>query len=97
MGYGFLIPVFFVVSGMGIDPAVFVEKPGTVLFVFISILLVRGGPVYLLFRHLPSRERLQLGLFSATGLPIIVAVTAVAVDSGQMTSPDSPSWSPRAC
>jgi Kef-type K+ transport system membrane component KefB len=85
VGYGFLIPVFFVVSGMGIDPAVFVEKPGTVLFVFISILLVRGGPVYLLFRHLPSRERLQLGLFSATGLPIIVAVTAVAVDSGQMS------------
>jgi Kef-type K+ transport system membrane component KefB len=85
LGYGFLIPVFFVVSGMGIDPAVFVEKPVTVLVVFISILLVRGGPVYLLFRHLPSRERLQLGLFSATGLPIIVAVTTVAVDSGQMS------------
>jgi hypothetical protein len=29
--------------------------------------------------------RLQLGLFSATGLPIIVAVTTVAVDSGQLT------------
>ena len=85
VGYGLLIPVFFVVSGMGIDPAVFVEKPGTVLFVFVSILLVRGGPVYLLFRHLPSRERLQLALFSATGLPIIVAVTAVAVASGQMS------------
>jgi Kef-type K+ transport system membrane component KefB len=84
LAYGFLIPVFFVVSGMGIDPAVFVEKPGTVLFVFASILFIRGGPVYLLFRHLPSRERLQLSLFSATGLPIIVAVTAVAVASGQM-------------
>jgi Kef-type K+ transport system membrane component KefB len=85
VGYGFLIPVFFVVSGMGIDPAVFVERPGTVLFVFASILLVRGGPVYLLNRHLPGRERLQLSLFSATGLPIIVAVTAVAVASGQMS------------
>jgi Kef-type K+ transport system membrane component KefB len=85
VGYGFLIPVFFVVSGMGIDPAVFVEKPGTVLFVFASILLIRGGPVYLLNGHLPGRERLQLGLFSATGLPIIVAVTTVAVASGQMS------------
>jgi Kef-type K+ transport system membrane component KefB len=85
VGYGFLIPVFFVVSGMGIDPSVFVEKPGTVLFVFVSILLVRGGPVYLLFGHLPGRERLQLALFSATGLPIIVAVTTVAVASGQMS------------
>jgi hypothetical protein len=52
---------------------------------FVSILLVRGGPVYVLFRHLPGRERLQLGLFSATGLPIIVAVTTVAVGSGQMS------------
>lgn len=85
LGYGLLIPVFFVVSGMGIDPAVFVSKPGTVLFVFVSILLVRGGPVYLLFRYLPGRERLQLAMFSATGLPIIVAVTTVAVDSGQMS------------
>jgi Kef-type K+ transport system membrane component KefB len=86
LGYGFLIPVFFVVSGMSIDPAVFVERPGTVLLAFVSILLVRGGPVYLLFRHLPGRERLQLGLFSATGLPIIVAVTAVAVADGQMSA-----------
>jgi Kef-type K+ transport system membrane component KefB len=85
VGYGFLIPVFFVVSGMGIDPAVLVHKPGTVLFVFVTILLVRGGPVYLLFRHLGARARVQLGLFSATGLPIIVAVTTVAVESGQMS------------
>jgi Kef-type K+ transport system membrane component KefB len=85
VGYGFLIPVFFVVSGMGIDAAVFVEKPGTVLFVFASILLIRGGPVYVLNRDLPGRERLQLSLFSATGLPIIVAVTTVAVASGQMS------------
>lgn len=85
VGYGFLIPVFFVVSGMGIDPAVFLEKPGTVLVMFVSILLVRGGPVYLLNRGLASRERIQLSLFSATGLPIIVAVTTVAVASGQMS------------
>jgi Kef-type K+ transport system membrane component KefB len=85
VGYGFLIPVFFVVSGMGIDPSVFLEKPGTVLFVFLSILMVRGGSVYLLFGYLGRRERLELGLFSATGLPIIVAVTTVAVSSGQMS------------
>jgi len=53
--------------------------------VFFSILLLRGGPVFLLNHHLPRRERLQLGLFSATGLPIIVAVSAVAVEAGQMT------------
>jgi Kef-type K+ transport system membrane component KefB len=85
IGYGFLIPVFFIVSGMGIDPAVLLERPGSVLFVFASILLLRGGPVYVLFGHLRRRARLQLSLFTATGLPIIVAVTTVAVDSGDMT------------
>jgi Kef-type K+ transport system membrane component KefB len=86
IGYGLLIPVFFVVSGMGIDAAVLLHKAGTVVFMFLSILVVRGGPVYLLFRHLATRQRLQLGLFSATGLPIIVAVTTVAVAAGQMTA-----------
>ncbi len=84
VGYGFLIPVFFVVSGMGIDAGVLVDRLALTLFVFASILLVRGGSVYAVFRHLDRRPRLTLGLFSATGLPIIVAVTTVAVASGNM-------------
>jgi Kef-type K+ transport system membrane component KefB len=85
IGFGLLIPVFFVVSGMAIDPDVLLHKLGTVVFVFVSILLVRGLPVWFLNRHLRGRERYQLSLFSATGLPIIVAVTTVAVESGQMS------------
>ena len=84
VGYGFLIPVFFVVSGMGIDAGVLLHRFGVTLFVFASILLIRGGSVWAVFRHLERRTRLTLGLFSATGLPIIVAVTTVAVESGQM-------------
>jgi Kef-type K+ transport system membrane component KefB len=84
VGYGFLIPVFFVVSGMGIDAGVLVDRLAVTLCVFAGILLVRGGSVYAVFRHLDRRPRLTLGLFSATGLPIIVAVTTVAVSSGQM-------------
>src|SRR5699024_2325547 len=85
IGYGFLIPVFFVVSGMGIDLHVLLDRAGVTVVMFVSILVVRGVPVVLLFRHLPTRQRVQLGLFSATGLPIIVAVSTVAVDAGQMT------------
>jgi len=84
VGYGFLIPVFFVVSGMGIDAGVLVDRLAITLFVFAGILLVRGGSVYAVFGHLDRRPRLTLGLFSATGLPIIVAVTTVAVASGNM-------------
>ena len=32
-----------------------------------------------------GRQRLQLGLFGATGPPIIVAVTTMAVESGQLS------------
>jgi hypothetical protein len=39
----------------------------------------------LLFRReLPRPQPLQLGLFTATGLPIIVAITQIALDSGEM-------------
>ncbi len=89
IGYGVLIPVFFVVSGMGIDPASVADAPGTWV-VFVAIILVaRGLPVWLSDRIFPhdasvdtAADRVQLGLYSAAGLPIIVAVTEVATRTG---------------
>ncbi|MEV0252471.1 cation:proton antiporter [Nocardia sp. NPDC050712] len=91
IGFGILIPVFFVVSGMGIDISSVLSNPVLwVLFVF-SIAIARGLPVWLSERfvphgaNLPTRgERAQLALYAATGLPIIVAVTQVATGSGLM-------------
>ena len=37
-------------------------------------------------RAFDGRESVSMGLFAATGLPIIVAVTAVAVSAGEMTA-----------
>jgi Kef-type K+ transport system membrane component KefB len=61
----------------------------------ILILVVRGVPIFLaswLERDPPGGPRmftradsLRIALYGATGLPIIVAVTSVAVNSGQMT------------
>jgi Kef-type K+ transport system membrane component KefB len=86
IGFGLLIPVFFVVSGMAIDFGAVVEEWPIALTFFVSIMVVRGVPVLVAFRHLGRRDSVQLALFSATGLPIIVAVTTVAVDAGLMTS-----------
>jgi hypothetical protein len=36
-------------------------------------------------RQFDARDSLRLGLYGATGLPIIVAVTTTAVNAGQMT------------
>jgi len=88
LGYGFLIPFFFVVSGMKFDldallgsATALVELP---LFTLL-FLVVRGGPVLFLYRdELDRRGRAALGLFASAQLPLVVAITAIAVDIGKM-------------
>lgn len=89
IGFGLLIPVFFVVSGMGIDPAAIARNPLRWALFVLAIAVARGVPVWVterFFAHgtnlTSTRERAQLALYSATGLPIIVAVTEVATDAG---------------
>lgn len=88
MGYGLLIPTFFVVSGMDIDTSVVLEQPWFLVAIPVLILVTRGLPVFLREMWTPTgsdlsgwREKLQVSLYSATGLPIIVAVTGIAVSS----------------
>ena len=84
LGYGFFIPVF-VFAGMGVDLASIREAPAR-LFVFLVLLLVvRGLPVLVVYRHaLAWRERTQLMLCTATTLPLIVALTQIGLNSGTM-------------
>jgi Kef-type K+ transport system membrane component KefB len=93
LAFGLLIPVFFITSGMAIDPRAIVEEPADLAAFVFFILAVRGGGVYVATRTtrvdgtrvFDRRESAAMGLFAATGLPIIVAVTTVAVGQGQMT------------
>lgn len=95
VGFSFLIPVFFVTSGMSIDVvAVLKEWPKLIGFVLV-IAVVRGLVVFLReqFSNTHSglvdvRERAALGLYAATGLPIIVAVTQIA-ESSELISPET--------
>jgi Kef-type K+ transport system membrane component KefB len=89
LAFGLLIPVFFITSGMAIDPEAVVEEPFDLVAFVLLILLVRGGMVYLATvtgGGFDRRESTAVALFGSTGLPIIVAVTSVAVSEGQMTS-----------
>jgi hypothetical protein len=88
VGYSLLIPVFFVCSGMTIDPRAVVDKPWLLCILVPLIYVVRGLPVLIreLFFTTGSqltnvREKIQLSLYAATALPIIAAVTEVAVES----------------
>lgn len=93
VGYTLFIPAFFVVSGMAIDLGAVAAAPWVLVSAVASMLVIRGGGVWLsesvartsLGPQTP-RDRARVGLYAATGLPIIVAVTEVAVDNDLMTA-----------
>ncbi|MFI1930576.1 cation:proton antiporter [Streptomyces sp. NPDC020330] len=85
IGFGFLVPFFYIVTGIDFDLAALLDggRPLLLLPVFLLLfLLVRGVPAYLLApRDLTGRgPRTALGLFSSTCLPLVVAITAIGLD-----------------
>jgi Kef-type K+ transport system membrane component KefB len=86
IGFGFLIPLFFVVSGANLDIDSIVANPIPMIRFFIYIFIARGVTQYILYRRaIPDRrERARFSLLVATGLPMIVAVTSIEVQAGVM-------------
>ncbi|MGZ7049459.1 MAG: cation:proton antiporter [Methanobacterium sp.] len=88
IGFGLLIPIFFIVSGINFDLDAFLRSPTSLLMVpifIISFLIVRGLPAMLIYRKILSKaERTSLALFSATELPLVIVITNLAVESGAM-------------
>lgn len=87
IGYGFLIPFFFIVAGMRFDPSLLAGSPVAVfqvLGLLVLLLIIRGAPVFLYQDALNFKEKLRFTLYSATGLPIIVIVTEIGIASGLM-------------
>jgi Kef-type K+ transport system membrane component KefB len=92
IGYGFLIPVFFVTSGIRLDVAGLLADPAalarTPVFV-AALLLVRGVPALLFRRRLSGRETVAAGLLQATSLPFLVTATMIGVDTGLVSPVDA--------
>ena len=90
VAYGFFIPFFFVVSGLQFDLRALTDHPASLLELPLFLALffvVRGAPAFLLYRRrLELRERAALAFFSATELPLVVAITTIAVGEGHMRS-----------
>jgi Kef-type K+ transport system membrane component KefB len=85
VGYGVFIPVFFVSSGMYLDLGSIAESPVRLLVFFVLLLVVRGLPALVLYRRdLPSVQRLQMVLLTATALPLLVALSHIGLSTGDM-------------
>jgi len=88
LAYGFLVPFFFITSGMNLDVTTLFNEGSAQRKVplFLALfLVVRGLPALLLYRQiLEAKERFALAAFSATGLPMVVAITTIATEEGHM-------------
>jgi len=87
IGYGFLIPVFFVASGLRLDIRGLFDSPEALLRVplfLLALLAARGLPALLYVRSVGRRPALAAALLQATSLPFIVTATQIGVVTGLM-------------
>ena len=83
IGYGVLIPVFFVVSGIQLDVDSLIHDPRSLVRIpifLVGFLAVRGVPVWLFYRRaLAPGKKLPFALFSATTLPLVVVIVELGL------------------
>jgi len=88
IGFGFLIPIFFIESGITFDLHALIHQPKTLLLVPVFALIflfTRGLPTWAFFRGvLGAGQARGLAIMSATGLPLIVVITSLGLDERRM-------------
>ncbi|MBC9716963.1 cation:proton antiporter [Streptomyces sp. TRM66268-LWL] len=93
MGFGFLVPVFYVVTGISFDLGALLDGGRALLLLplfLVLFLLVRGLPVWLLApRDLGRRDRTALSLYASTALPLVVAITTIGLEEGLLKSSEA--------
>jgi Kef-type K+ transport system membrane component KefB len=92
VGFGFVMPIFFVTSGMKFDlTATFGTKEGHALtFIVLAGLPLTRVPIVLLnMGAYGVRGATAVGLFYATALSLIVALTQIAASSGIMRASEA--------
>jgi Kef-type K+ transport system membrane component KefB len=88
IGFGFLIPIFFIETGVNLDLHALEHRPKVLLLVPLFALLflfTRGLPTFVVFRRVLDKTQVAaLSILSSTGLPLIVVITTIGVDEHRM-------------
>lgn len=86
IAYGFLVPIFFVVSGCGINLKAVSKRPMLLILFILMLFLIRTIPIVIslsLDKNPDTRinihHRFSVGFYCTTALPLIVAITTIAV------------------
>ena len=89
VGYDFLVPVFFVASGVRLDLQGLVAQPSSLLRVpvfVLALLLIRGLPALLYVRDLGWPATVAVGLLQATSLLFLVTAATIGMQVGTISS-----------
>ncbi len=89
IGFGFLIPIFFVATGVDLDIGALggSTRAGVAVFVFLlALLVIRGLPAVLYVPLIGRRRAAAAGLFQATSLPFIIVAAEIGTATGQLRS-----------
>jgi Kef-type K+ transport system membrane component KefB len=87
IGFGFLIPIYFAISGLRFDLSALVDNPSAIARVplFLVLFLVcRGVPALLFRKQLDRRAALALALLSATSLSFVLTASDVGMRVGKL-------------
>ena len=85
IGYGFLVPVFFVTSGLTFDLRALVHSPSAfaeIPLFLLGLLVVRGVPAVVYRSSVGRRNAIAIGFLQATSLPFLVVASAIGVSLG---------------
>ncbi|GLZ81714.1 sodium/hydrogen exchanger [Actinorhabdospora filicis] len=90
VGFGFLVPFFFVTTGVGYNLKALLDSPSALLALplFLLLFLVVRGVVtwFVLRRDFGRAERLSLSLLASTQLPLVVVVAGIGADTGRISA-----------
>jgi Kef-type K+ transport system membrane component KefB len=88
IGFGFLIPIFFITTGVGYPLRALLADPAAIAVVplfLVALLLVRGTPALLYRRMAGIRRAEAAGLLQATTLTFVIVATQIGLATGKTT------------
>jgi Kef-type K+ transport system membrane component KefB len=88
IGFGFLIPIFFISTGVEFQLKALLASPvalAEVPLFLVGLLLVRGLPALLYVRSIGRRRAEAAGLLQAVTLTFVIVATQIGIADGKMT------------
>ena len=88
IGFAFLIPVFFITTGVQFDVSALVSNPAALAEVplfLLALLVVRAAPALAYARLIGKRRAGAAGLMQAATLTFVIVATQIGTASGQVS------------